>query len=83
MDDDHCECRKPNTGLIIDAVDEFDIDCDRSYFVGDKTADILAGKKAGLTTILVKTGKAGKDNKFDVQPDITVEDISQIPLLLK
>jgi D,D-heptose 1,7-bisphosphate phosphatase len=55
-----CECRKPGTGMIEQAVSEHKIDLGRSYLVGDKESDILAGKKAGLKTILVGTGYGKK-----------------------
>jgi mannose-1-phosphate guanylyltransferase / phosphomannomutase len=62
-----CDCRKPKTGLIDEAVDEFEIERSISYFIGDKTSDIQLGINAGLNTILVKTGKGGSDHLFDVQ----------------
>lgn len=43
-----CKCRKPNPGMILDAVKEFNIDPVNSVLIGDKKSDILAGKKAGL-----------------------------------
>ena len=73
-----CECRKPNIGLIEQACAEFDIDPAQSFFVGDSTSDILAGNRATLTTILVETGYAGKDGKYNVVPDFIVKDLSQI-----
>ena len=67
--EENCECRKPKTSLIEKAVKEHNIDKEQSFFVGDKTSDILGGKNSGLKTILVLTGKAGKDKKYDVAPD--------------
>ncbi len=64
-----CNCRKPETGLIDRAVQELQIDRKKSWFIGDSTSDILAGKNAGLNTILVKTGHGGKDSKYSVKPD--------------
>lgn len=66
-----CSCRKPGTGLIKKAVKELKINLKESFMVGDRTADILAGKRVGLKTILVKTGYAGKDGKHKVKPDFT------------
>lgn len=51
-----CMCRKPNTGMLEAAIEEFDIDKTVSFMVGDTIADIDAGSRAGLTPILVKTG---------------------------
>jgi histidinol-phosphate phosphatase family protein len=70
-----CPCRKPNTEMIEKASQEFNIDPEKSFFVGDSTCDILAGKRAGLTTILVKTGRAGTDGKYEVIPDHITKDV--------
>lgn len=70
-----CDCRKPGTGMIMEAAKEFNIDLANSFLIGDKTSDILAGKRAGLTTILVATGYGGSDNRYDVKPDFTADDL--------
>ncbi|MFH2020853.1 MAG: D-glycero-beta-D-manno-heptose 1,7-bisphosphate 7-phosphatase [archaeon] len=74
----NCRCRKPGTLNIEKAIEKFDIDVKKSYFIGDKTSDILAGKNSGLKTILVKTGKAGKDSLHEVQPDFTCDSIKDV-----
>lgn len=51
-----CDCRKPKTGLIRKAVEKYDVDPDRSYIVGDRAGDILAGRNAGIKTALVDSG---------------------------
>jgi len=56
---------------------KFNIDLKKSYFIGDKTSDILAGKRAGCKTILVKTGYAGEDKSFSVEPDRIVENLAK------
>jgi histidinol-phosphate phosphatase family protein len=71
-----CGCRKPGTGMIASAAKDFDIDLAKSFLVGDKTGDILAGKRAGLTTILVRTGYGGADGLFDVTPDFVANNLS-------
>ena len=70
------ECRKPGTKLIDDAVEKYNIDLSQSYFVGDTTMDIQTGINCGVKTILVKTGEAGQDKKYDVVPDAVCEDLS-------
>lgn len=40
--------RKPNPGMILRAKEEFGIGLNSSLLVGDKTTDILAGKRAGV-----------------------------------
>jgi mannose-1-phosphate guanylyltransferase/phosphomannomutase len=70
-----CDCRKPETGMIRRAIADFNIDPKGSFFVGDTTGDILAGKRAGLATILVKTGFGGADGRFEVTPDFVADDL--------
>lgn len=54
---EECHCRKPNPKLLFEAAKEFNIDLEKSYFIGDAIADIECGKNAGIKTILVRTGK--------------------------
>lgn len=44
----HCDCRKPNPGLLLQAAQDFNIDLAQSYMVGDSDNDVLAGEKAGV-----------------------------------
>ena len=71
-----CLCRKPQTGLFDLAVQDLNISRRDSWMVGDTTSDILAGKRAGLRTILVRTGYSGRDFKFDVEPDFVANDLA-------
>ena len=47
-----------------------------SWFVGDTTSDMKAGRRANLRTILVQTGYAGRDGKFPFDPDYVVADLA-------
>lgn len=78
-----CRCRKPNLGMILQAARKFNIDFKKSFMVGDHTRDILTGKKAKLKTILVKTGYAGKDNYYNVNPDFTVKNLFEAVKIIK
>jgi len=70
-----CDCRKPATGLFERAARELGIDRRSSWMVGDSSADILAGARAGVRTVLVRTGYAGQDRKHVVEPDYVVPDL--------
>jgi uridine kinase len=70
-----CRCRKPEAGLFDLAVQELNISRRDSWMVGDTTSDILAGKRAGLRTILVNTGHAGRDFKYSVDPDYVASNL--------
>ncbi len=47
-----CDCRKPKPGLLLQAAQELGIDLRRSYLIGDRAADIQAGKACGCHTAL-------------------------------
>jgi D-glycero-D-manno-heptose 1,7-bisphosphate phosphatase len=70
-----CDCRKPGTGMLDQAARELGLDLEISYLVGDMTADLLAGKRAGCRTILVKTGFGGSDGRYEVEPDLVAPDL--------
>ena len=70
-----CDCRKPKTGMISKAVKEYNVDVESSWVIGDRTTDIQTGKNAGMKTILVRTGNAGQDRKFEVSPDYIFDNI--------
>jgi len=72
-----CECRKPGIGMITKAAAEMNIDLSRSYFVGDRTVDLETGRRAGVNTILVRTGRSGGDRKFACPPHCTHDDLKQ------
>jgi histidinol-phosphate phosphatase family protein len=72
-----CRCRKPGTALIARAARDFGIDLSRSFLAGDSTGDILAGKRAGLTTLLLETGYGGRDGKHVVRPDYRARSLKE------
>jgi D-glycero-D-manno-heptose 1,7-bisphosphate phosphatase len=52
-DVDDCACRKPKPGLLLEAMERFNINPDRSFMVGDRWRDVAAGRAAGCRTIQV------------------------------
>jgi D-glycero-D-manno-heptose 1,7-bisphosphate phosphatase len=68
---DHCNCRKPRPGMILEAAKEWDIDLSLSYMIGDRHSDIQAGKEAGCKTILIGSG----DMSSDVSPDFQLDSL--------
>ncbi|MFL5244220.1 MAG: D-glycero-alpha-D-manno-heptose-1,7-bisphosphate 7-phosphatase [Gemmataceae bacterium] len=51
-----CFCRKPESGLILQAADEHAVDLTRSWLIGDILDDIQAGNGAGCKTVLINNG---------------------------
>ena len=72
-----CDCRKPEAGLIYRAAQENHIDLDQSYRIGDGATDILAGKKVGLTTVLVRTGYGASSLELPGEPDLIFNDLHE------
>lgn len=53
-----CQCRKPKPGMLLEASTEFGIDLRKSYMIGDRIGDVLAGQAAGCRTIFIDYGYA-------------------------
>ena len=51
--DEGCACRKPKPGMLIAAARRWNIDLRRSYMVGDRDGDVIAGNTAGCYTLLI------------------------------
>lgn len=52
--EDKCECRKPNIGMVYDALREFSIDLDKSFVIGDDDKDIMFARNAGIKSIRIR-----------------------------
>lgn len=44
----NCDCRKPQHGMITQALSEFDIDLHTSLFIGDKITDMQCAQNGGV-----------------------------------
>lgn len=55
-DADHCSCRKPEPGMLLQATRDWNIDLSASFMVGDRWKDIEAGRRAGCKTIFADYG---------------------------
>ena len=64
-----CNCRKPDIGLIENAIKEWGIERSGSYMVGDRASDVICGKKAGLKTALLESGYGLSRLEETVMPD--------------
>jgi D-glycero-D-manno-heptose 1,7-bisphosphate phosphatase len=70
-----CDCRKPRTALLEQAIEEFDLDPKKCFVIGDQTSDIKMGEDGGCRTILVKTGRGGEDGNYCVKPNYVAQDL--------
>lgn len=60
--EDYCNCRKPKVGLLEAAFNKYNFIKSKSWMIGDRATDIMAGCKFGLNTILI-----GPSIKSDIQ----------------
>jgi D-glycero-D-manno-heptose 1,7-bisphosphate phosphatase len=53
-----CNCRKPEPGMIMTAIDEFKLDISQCVLIGDKESDLEAGRRAGIpeNNLILLTG---------------------------
>ncbi len=56
-----CDCRKPKPGMLLKAAEDFNIDLNQSWMIGDGENDIKAGKAAGCKTALIGEEDFGQD----------------------
>jgi histidinol-phosphate phosphatase family protein len=73
--DEGCLCRKPAPGMLHRARDELRIELDRSFLVGDKGSDILAGQRAGVQATIVVPSYQTAASLGDTVPDHTASDL--------
>ncbi len=68
---DGCGCRKPNPGMIKQAMKKTFIDLKNTFIVGDSHGDIEMGKAMGMKTVFVLSGKEplSEVKSWPVQPD--------------
>lgn len=51
-----CDCRKPEPGMILAAIDQLRIDPTQSLMIGDKVSDVEAARRAGLGRAILFEG---------------------------
>lgn len=55
-DKDNCDCRKPKLELFYKAINEFNIDINRSFVIGDNERDLAICENENITGILLTDG---------------------------
>ncbi|MGR9037461.1 MAG: TIGR01458 family HAD-type hydrolase [Gammaproteobacteria bacterium] len=76
---------KPSADFFQAALGELNLPPENAAVIGDDIdSDVGGGQKAGLTGILVKTGKYRKDyaDSSRVTPDLTIPSVAELPLYL-
>lgn len=86
-----CACRKPEVGMIEEAIKDLNINRFRSWMVGDTAADMGAASKASLLSILVLTGEDDTSGEAAREASVVVDDfaaaaafvVERYPVLLR
>ncbi len=55
-DGDHCACRKPKPGTLLEAARRHQLELGHSFMVGDRWRDIEAGQRAGCQCFFIDYG---------------------------
>ncbi|MEW6056196.1 MAG: HAD family hydrolase [Bdellovibrionota bacterium] len=67
--DERCKCRKPETQMLEASIGKLGTEIERSFFVGDKSSDLICAHRMGMRSILVRTGHGNE----------TAEELSSLP----
>jgi len=75
--DDNCVCRKPKTGLFLQAEKELDVKARGCFYIGDSKGDVEAGSAMGMRTALVLSGKTSLEDArdWDIKPDYIFDNL--------
>ncbi|MBL8830274.1 MAG: HAD family hydrolase [Planctomycetaceae bacterium] len=74
--DETCRCRKPLTGLVEQAVQDWRFDPRATVMIGDKACDVDLGLNVGARSLLVRTGYGHiQQNDPAVRPHAVVDDL--------
>ena len=75
-----CDCRKPKSGMLLQAAKDYGLDLNQCWMTGDNITDIQTGISAGCMTIFLGRAKCEfcklMDEK-DAQPDMICRDLKE------
>jgi D-glycero-D-manno-heptose 1,7-bisphosphate phosphatase len=76
----NCNCRKPKSGLLLSAKKKWNLDLKKSFLVGDRYSDIIAGKNVGCTNFFVnhKYNERKPEKKYCYYVKSTIQAINKI-----
>jgi len=73
-DGDDCACRKPRPGMLLEGAQQLGVDLAASFVVGDRWRDTEAGRRAGCTSIQIRSSELSPPG---VRPDFWVTDVGE------
>ena len=71
---DPCDCRKPQSGLVLRAAKALNIDLTQSFLIGDRWRDVDCGHAAGCRTVFIDRNYSEPLRR---QPDWRVKSFDQ------
>lgn len=74
--------RKPNPGMILKAVEEFNIDLIQSILIGDKESDIDAGISAGIIDTVLVHSKYSTD-KARIKARYAIDSVKELTVIIQ
>lgn len=87
LPDENCQCRKPKLKNLHKAVDDYNLDVENSWFVGDSEKDIITGKNARCKTMLVMSGireiTKEKIKLWEIKPDFVADNLLEAALQIR
>jgi D-glycero-D-manno-heptose 1,7-bisphosphate phosphatase len=79
--DEGCDCRKPKSGMLRRAAEQLEIDCAKSFMIGDRASDIEAGRGLSCQTIFINRGYHNEDPR---RADFLVSSLAEaLPIVLR
>ncbi len=69
-----CTCYKPRPGMLVAAAENWNIDLNCSFMVGDRWRDVGAGQAVGCKTFFIDYGY---DEECRYKPDMVVSDLAE------
>lgn len=79
---EHCDCRKPAPGLLLEAARDHHIDLTASWMIGDSDSDVLAGQAAGTSTILIEHPRTAHRRTGASTPTLRAADLMLATVLV-
>ena len=67
--DENCLCRKPKPGMLLNAIQDFKISPNNTFYIGDEEKDQIAAELAGIESIIVSGTFEAKSIQFSTLID--------------
>ena len=73
-----CSCRKPRSGMLLEAAARLEVSLERSWCIGDSLRDLTSGERLGVHGLLVRTGKGADQEQRARQAGRRVEVVDDL-----